>query len=142
MIGFALNWLRGNWTTVVVGAGIVALAIYLGSLYMQLGIAKGRVATLEAENAHLEQRVTEWRLAHEVLARKTIEQSKAVDDWKAASDKKRKDALEALNAAEARVGYTQRVLDAVAARDESRQPSQTCSKAVADAKNDLAGMNQ
>ena len=95
MLGIALNWMRGNWQTVIVGVLIVALAIWIGSLKLALGAARGDVARLNGE-------VAGWKSRYASLEQKALEQQKAVEEMHAASEKKRKAGIHALAEAKKR----------------------------------------
>lgn len=134
--------LKGNWRTILGAAALLALAFYIGSLNLRLGIARGDVAKLTGEVAQLKhereslyQTIAQWRDSFFDLNELADACSQQVIEMKDKAAEAQAKAAEAIKQAEARASARQILIDA--ARERENGPARTCEQAVYDAKRDL-----
>lgn len=122
MLGIALNWLRGNWSTVIVGIAIVALAIWIGALKFALGSVRGQYAELQGEYAEL---TSEYK----ILEQKAIRQQAAVAQLEAEAARKHRAGILALAEAKKRAVGLQAKADWLAEQLAKPPRGGTCASA-------------
>lgn len=90
-----LGWLLGNWVSVIAGLLIIALSIFIASLYTQIGIKNMKIGTLEAKVQKQASEIEDWKKLYTILGDQIAEQNESIQELKDMTEKaktKRKEA--------------------------------------------------
>lgn len=84
-----LDWLLGNWMSILGGIVILALCIYVGSLHTKIGMRDAKIGTLEAEVSTIkaemktkDAEIADWKKLYQIIGDKLAEQNESILDLK------------------------------------------------------------
>lgn len=85
-----LDWLLGNWVSVIAGLLIIALSIFIASLYTQIGIKNMKIGTLEAKVQKQASEIEDWKKLYTILSDQLAEQNKSIENLKHRTEQAKK----------------------------------------------------